>query len=94
MQTLGCQITEFIMGARCVAYRILARNPLGKKSLRRFRIWKNDIQMDLIERGYEVVKWIQMAHDHIQCLASVLLVLNLQILLPEGCSGNKLILLN
>ena len=52
------------MGERRSAYKVLVRKPDGKKTLlRRLRHRWEDIKMDLQERGYVGVDWIDLAQD-------------------------------
>jgi hypothetical protein len=49
------------------AYRILVGNPVGKRLLGRPRCrWVDNIKMDLRERGWDGVDWIDMAQDRDQ----------------------------
>jgi hypothetical protein len=48
-------------GAKRNAYRIVVGKPKGKKQLRRRgRRWVDNIKMDLRERGWDAVDWIDM----------------------------------
>jgi hypothetical protein len=52
-----------VYGGKTVVYRILAKNPEGKKSLERpRRRWKDNMQIDL-EIGRESVECINLAQD-------------------------------
>jgi hypothetical protein len=54
--------------------------PEGKRPLRRpRRKWVDNIKMDLIETGWNVVNWMDMAQDRDQWRALVNTVLNLRI---------------
>jgi hypothetical protein len=45
-------------------YRLLVRKPEGKRPLeRRRRRWIDNIKMDLLEIGLNVVDWIGLAQD-------------------------------
>jgi hypothetical protein len=49
------------------AYRILAREPEGKRRLGRpRRRWDDRIRIDLTDIGWEGVNWIHLAHDRDQ----------------------------
>jgi hypothetical protein len=62
------------------AYRILAGKPEGKRPLGRpRRRWVDNIKMDLRERGWDGVNWIDMAQDRDQWRALVNTVLNLRV---------------
>jgi hypothetical protein len=51
------------MAAKRNAYRILVGKPEGQRPLGRpKRRWVDDILMDLRERGWDAVDWIDMAH--------------------------------
>jgi hypothetical protein len=55
------------------AYRILVGKPEGKRPLGRpRRRWVDNIKMDLRERGWDGVDWIDMAQDRDQCRALVI----------------------
>jgi len=48
------------------AYKILAREPEGKRPLRRpGRRWEDNIIMKLTEIGSEVVGWIHLPQDRV-----------------------------
>jgi hypothetical protein len=52
------------MGEKMNAYRILVGKPEGKRSLARpRRRWVDDIKIDLREKGWNGVDWIDMAQD-------------------------------
>jgi hypothetical protein len=49
-------------GDRRNAYKILVRNPEGKRPLGRpHRRWEDNIRMDLRERGWEGVNWFHLS---------------------------------
>jgi hypothetical protein len=51
-------------GARRNAYRVLMRNPDGKRPLGRpRRKWVDNIKMDLREIGWNGMNWINLARD-------------------------------
>jgi hypothetical protein len=50
------------MGETRNAYRILERNPEGKKPLgRQRRRWVDNIKIDLTETGWDCMDWIDLA---------------------------------
>jgi hypothetical protein len=52
------------MGEKRNVYRLLVGNPEGKRPLRRpRRRWMDNIKMDLLEIGLNVVDWIGLAQD-------------------------------
>jgi hypothetical protein len=52
------------MGEKRNAYRLLVRNPEGKRPLGRSRRrWVDNIRMDLVEVGWDDVDWIGLAQD-------------------------------
>jgi len=54
--------------------------PERKRPLRGPRCrWEDDISLDLMETGWEVVGWMHVAQDRDQCLALVNTVMNLRI---------------
>jgi hypothetical protein len=62
------------------AYKILVgksevKRPLGRPR----RKWVDDIKNDLIERGWDIVDWIDMAQDRDQWRALVNTVMNLRV---------------
>jgi hypothetical protein len=61
-------------------YKVLVGRPEVKTPLRRSRHrCEDNIKMDLKEIGWEVVDWIHLAQDRIQCRAVVNMVMNLQV---------------
>jgi hypothetical protein len=56
-------------------------NPEGKRPLGRpkRRRWVDNIRMDLRERGWDGVDWIDMAHDKDQWRVLVNTVMNLRV---------------
>jgi hypothetical protein len=68
------------MGEKRTAYRILVGKLKGKRPLgRRRRRWVNNIKMDLRERGWDGMDWIDLAQDRDQWSALVNTVMNLQV---------------
>jgi hypothetical protein len=69
------------MGEKRNVYRLLVGKPEGKRTLGRSRRgWLNNIKMDLLEIGLNVVDWIGLAQDRYSCKALVNSVMNLQVL--------------
>jgi hypothetical protein len=61
-------------------YRLLVRNPGGKRPLGRpRRRWVDNIRMDLGEVGWGDVDWIDLAQDRNRWRALVNSVLNLRV---------------
>jgi hypothetical protein len=51
------------MGERKGVYRVLVRNPEGKRPIGRLqRRWEDNIQMDLQEVGCGGMDWIDLVH--------------------------------
>jgi hypothetical protein len=68
------------MGPKRNAYRILVRKPEGKRPLGRpRRRWMDNIKMDLKERGWGGVDWIDLAEYGDQWRALVNTVMNLRV---------------
>jgi hypothetical protein len=68
------------MVARRNAYRILVRNPEGKRSLGRpRRRWVDNIKMDLREIGWDGMDWIDLAQGRDQWRALVNAVMNFRV---------------
>jgi hypothetical protein len=68
------------IGAPRNAYRILVGNPEGKRPLGRpRRRWVDNIKMDLRERGWDYMDWIELAQDRDQWRALVNTVMNLRV---------------
>jgi hypothetical protein len=80
-------VKEVEMGMACStnvekrnAHRILVGKPDGKRPLgRRRRRWVDNIKMELRDKGWDGVDWIDMAQDRDQWRALVNTVLNLRI---------------
>jgi hypothetical protein len=68
------------MGEKRNAYRILVGKPEGKKPLGRpRRRWVDNIKMDLREKGWYDMDWIDLAQDRDQWRALVNTVMNLRV---------------
>jgi hypothetical protein len=61
-------------------YRLLVGKPEGKRPLGRpRRRWMDNIKMDLLEIGVNVVDWIGLARDRYRWIALVNSVMNLRV---------------
>jgi hypothetical protein len=68
------------MGAKRNVYRLLVGKPEGKRPLGRpRRRWTDNIKMDLLEIGLNVVDWIGLAHDRYRWKPLVNSVMNLRV---------------
>jgi hypothetical protein len=68
------------MGEKRNVYRLLVGKPEGKRPLRRpKRRWIDNIKMDLLETGLNVVDWISLAQDRYRWMALVSSVMNLRV---------------
>jgi hypothetical protein len=68
------------MGEKRNVYRLLVRNPEGKRLLGRpRRRWMDNIKMDLLEIGLNVVDWIGLTQDRYRWRALVNSVMNLRV---------------
>jgi hypothetical protein len=68
------------MGGKRNAYRIWVGKPEGKRPLGRpRRRWEDNIRMDLRERGWGGMDWIDLAQDRDQWRALVNTVMNLRV---------------
>jgi hypothetical protein len=68
------------MGEKKNAYRILVGKPEGKRPLGRSRRrWLDNIKMDLKERGWDDMDWIDLALDRDQWRALVNMVINFRV---------------
>jgi hypothetical protein len=68
------------MGKKRNVYRLLVGKPEGKRPLRRQRLrWIDNIKIDLLEIGLNVVDWIGLAPDRYRWRALVNTVMNLRI---------------
>jgi hypothetical protein len=67
-------------GAKRNAYRILNRNPEGKRSVGRPRLrWVDNIKMELTEIGWGGMDWIDVAQDREEWRALVNTVMELRV---------------
>jgi hypothetical protein len=61
-------------------YRLLVGKPKGKRPLGRPRCrWIDNIKMDLLEIGFNIVDWIGLAQDRYSWRALVNSVMNLRV---------------
>jgi hypothetical protein len=68
------------MGEKRNVYRLLVGKPEGKRPLGRPRCrWVDNIKMDLLEIGLNVVDWIGLAQDRYRWRALVNSVMNLRV---------------
>jgi hypothetical protein len=68
------------MGEKRNVYRLLVRKPEGKRPLGRTRRrWIDNIKMDLLEIGLNVVDWIGLAQDRYRWRALVNSVMNFRV---------------
>jgi hypothetical protein len=68
------------LGKKRNEYRILVGKPEGKRPLGRpRRRWEDNIKMDLRERGWSGMDWIDLAQDRDQWRALVSTVTNLRV---------------
>jgi hypothetical protein len=68
------------MGEKRNANSLLVGKPEGKRPLGRpRRRWIDNIKMDLLEIGLNVVDWIGLAQDTYRCRALVNSVMNLRV---------------
>jgi hypothetical protein len=68
------------MGEKRNVYRLLVGKPEGKRPLGRpSRRWINNIKMDLLEIGFNVVDWIGLAQDRYRWRPLVNAVMNLRV---------------
>jgi hypothetical protein len=68
------------MGEKRNLYRLLVGKPEGKRPLGRpRRKWINNIKMDLLEIGENVVDWIGVAQDRYRWRALVNSVMNFRV---------------
>jgi hypothetical protein len=66
-------------GEKRNVYRLLVGKPEGKTPLRRPRCrWIDNVKMDLLEIGLNVVDWISLAQDRYRWRALVNSVMNLR----------------
>jgi hypothetical protein len=68
------------MGEKRNVFRLLVGKPEGKRPLGRpTRRWIDNIKMDLLETGLNVVGWIGLAQDRYRWRALVNSVMNLRV---------------
>jgi hypothetical protein len=68
------------MGEKRNMYRLLVGKPNGKRPLGRpRRMWIDNIKMDLLEIGVNVVYWIGLAQDRYRWRALVNAVMNFRV---------------
>jgi hypothetical protein len=68
------------MGEKRNVYRLLVGKPEGKRPLGRpRRRWINNIKMELLEIGLNVVDWIGLAEDRYRWRALVNSVMNIRV---------------
>jgi hypothetical protein len=68
------------MGEKRNVYRLLVGKPDGKRPLRKpRRRWIDNIKVDLLEIGLNVVDWIGLAQDRYRWRALVNSVMNLRV---------------
>jgi hypothetical protein len=68
------------MGEERGVYRVLVGRPEGKRPLgRSLHRWKDNIKMDLGERGIDGANWVQLAQDRVQWRAYVNTVMKLRV---------------
>jgi hypothetical protein len=68
------------MGEKRNVYRLLVGKPEGKRPLGRpRRRWMDNIKMDPLEIGWNVMDWIGLAQDRYRWRALVNLVMNLRV---------------
>jgi hypothetical protein len=68
------------MGKKKNAYRIVVGKPEGKRPLGRPRCkWEDNIKMDLREKGWGGMDWIDLAQDRDQWRAFVKAVINFRV---------------
>jgi hypothetical protein len=73
------------MGEERKVYKVLVRNPEGRRPLGRLRRrWEDGIRMDLRETGLGGVDWIRLAQDRYRWWAVVSAVMNLRVLAPRS----------
>jgi hypothetical protein len=68
------------MGEKRNVYRLLVRKPAGKRPLGRpRRRWIDNIKLELLEIGLNVVDWIGLVRDRYRWRALVNSVMNLRV---------------
>jgi hypothetical protein len=79
------------MGKKIIEHKILMGKSPGKKSLGTLRICGENNKLDLTQTGCEVGTLTELAQNHVQQQALVLIVLSIWVLLPDSSvSINKL----
>jgi hypothetical protein len=63
------------MGEKRNVYRLLVGEPEGRPRCR----WRDNIKMDLLEIGWDVVDWIGLTQDRYGWKALVNVVMNLRV---------------
>jgi hypothetical protein len=73
------------MGEEWKVYKVLVEKPEGKRPLGRpWRMWEEEIIMELREIGWGSVEWIQLAQEKDQWRALVNTMKNLRVLAPRS----------
>jgi hypothetical protein len=68
------------MGERTDAYRVLVGKPVGRRLLRRpRRRWADNINVDLMEVGWEGADWVGLFQDRGKWLDVLNAMMNLRI---------------
>jgi hypothetical protein len=68
------------MGEKMNVYRLLVGKPEGKRPLGRPRhMWIDNVKMDLLEIGLNIVDWVGLAQDRYRWRALVNAVMNLRV---------------
>jgi hypothetical protein len=68
------------MGEERNAYRIMVGKPVGKRTLGKPRLrWVDNMKIDLREKGWDCMDWIDLAQDVDQWRALVNTVMNLRV---------------
>jgi hypothetical protein len=68
------------MGEKMNAFKLLVGKPEGKRLLGKpRRKWVDNIKMDLRDIGWDVMDWIDLAHDRDQWRALVNAVMNFRV---------------
>jgi hypothetical protein len=73
-------VAEFVVVIVLIVHRLLVGKPEGTRPLGRPRHrWMDNIKMDLLEIGMNVVGWIGLAQDRYRWRALVNSVMNLRV---------------